>query len=163
MFDKLLLWLASGCGSGYLRPAPGTWASAIACLALWLLGNFWQPSIAASVAIALLMLLLGALCAQRAGKIWRQHDDGRIVIDEYLGIWVSLLALPWDATAMLLAFVFFRIFDIWKPFPVSYFDKRWVNGWGVMLDDVVAGVYANISIHALLWGLDWVLMPAIEY
>ena len=109
------------------------------------------------------MLLLGALCAQRAGKIWRQHDDGRIVIDEYLGIWVSLLALPWDATAMLLAFVFFRIFDIWKPFPVSYFDKRWVNGWGVMLDDVVAGVYANISIHALLWGLDWVLMPAIEY
>ena len=163
MFDKLLLWLASGCGSGYLRPAPGTWASAIACLALWLLGNFWQPSIAASVAIALLMLLLGALCAQRAGKIWRQHDDGRIVIDEYLGIWVSLLALPWDATAMLLAFVFFRVFDIWKPFPVRYFDKRWVNGWGVMLDDVVAGVYANISIHALLWGLDWMLMPGIEY
>ena len=46
---------------------------------------------------------------------------------------------------------------------MSYFDKRWTNGWGVMLDDVVAGVYANISIHALLWGLDWVLMPAIEY
>ena len=163
MLDKLLLWLASGCGSGYLRPAPGTWASAIACLALWLLGNFWQPSIIAAVAIALLMLLLGSLCAQRAGKIWRQHDDGRIVIDEYLGIWISLLALPWDATAMLLAFVFFRVFDIWKPFPVSYFDKRWANGWGVMLDDVVAGIYANISIHALLWGLDWALMPAIEY
>ena len=160
--NKIFLLIASGLGSGYLRPAPGTWGSAAACLWLWVLGWFWQPGLLAYWGVAITLLLLGAKCAQYAGRVWRQVDDGRIVIDEWLGIWLSMLALPWDASALILAFVFFRIFDIYKPFPASYIDRRWKNAWGVMLDDVVAGVYANISVHLSLLGLDLLIMPAIH-
>ena len=160
--NKIFLLIASGLGSGYLRPAPGTWGSAAACLWLWVLGWFWQPGLLAYWGVAITLFLLGAKCAQYAGRVWRQVDDGRIVIDEWLGIWLSMLALPWDASALILAFVFFRIFDIYKPFPASYIDRRWKNAWGVMLDDVVAGVYANISVHLSLLGLDMLIMPAIH-
>ena len=162
MANRIFLLIASGLGSGYLRPAPGTWGSAAACLWLWVLGWFWQPGLLAYWGVAIALLLLGAKCAQYAGRAWRQVDDGRIVIDEWLGIWLSMLALPWDASALILAFVFFRIFDIYKPFPASYIDRRWKNAWGVMLDDVVAGVYANISVHLSLLGLDLLIMPAIH-
>ena len=159
MIGRIIILFASGFGSGYLRPAPGTWGSAAACLLLWLVGNFWQPSLLIAIVIALLLLPVGAFCAQSAGKSWGKSDDGRIVIDEWLGIWISLLALPWTPMALILGFVFFRLFDIWKPAPIGYIDTRLANGWGVMLDDVVAGVYANVSIHILLLGLDWILTP----
>ena len=162
MANKIFLLIASGLGSGYLRPAPGTWGSAAACLWLWVLGWFWQPGLLAYWGVAIALLLLGAKCARHAGRVWRQVDDGRIVIDEWLGIWLSMLALPWDASALILAFIFFRIFDICKPFPASYIDRRWKNAWGVMLDDAVAGVYANISVHLSLLGLDMLIMPAIH-
>ena len=154
MFDKIILLVATGFGSGYLRPGPGTWGSLAAVGLLWLLGLFWQPDWLLKALLALPLLLVGAACAQRAGRLWRRPDDGRIVIDEWLGVWLATLTLPWNASGLALALLFFRIFDIFKPFPCGLIDAKLKNGWGVMLDDAVAGLYACASVYLLLWGID---------
>lgn len=132
--------LATGFGAGLLRPAPGTWGSALALPFAWALSLL---PLAPRVALVLASAVLGVWICGRAAERLGVADHGGIVWDEMVGIWVALALLPvqWDTTV--LAFAWFRLFDIAKPWPVSWADREVSGGLGVMLDDLIAGVLAG--------------------
>jgi phosphatidylglycerophosphatase A len=141
--------LATFFGTGYLRPGPGTWGSA-AGLGIWLAVAHWthltRVQLAGGTAIAALILLLvgipaSTIVAREAGT----DDPSFVVLDEVVGQWIAVSGatlVPWS---WLLAFLLFRAFDIWKPAPARQFD-RMHSGFGIMMDDVAAGVYALILV-----------------
>ncbi|CAG35478.1 phosphatidylglycerophosphatase A family protein [Desulfotalea psychrophila] len=145
--NKLIMILATGFYSGLLPKAPGTWGSLVAIL-------LWLPLRGLSLPHYLLMLLLvfilGFLVAGTAEKLMNRPDAGAIVIDEILGMFITLMFAPNHPMAWFIGFIFFRIFDIWKPAPVSWFDQHMHGGLGIMLDDVMAGIYALASLQ-LFW------------
>ena len=142
---------------GYLRPGPGTWGSLAALPAAWLLhalGGVWLLIIAGVVLFAAGHAATKKLIAGAA-----DHDPSWIVVDEVVGMWIALLPVSYGATAMgidvlrlwpgiLSAFVFFRLFDISKPWLVGRADRSG-GAMGVMLDDVIAGVFAAIVTAVL--------------
>lgn len=145
-------WIATGGGSGLLPKAPGTWGSLAALGLGWIIYASWGPLAIGLGAVA--ALFLGVWASERFMRRTGAHDPGAIVIDEFAGQWLALVAMPaagglihWAA-----AFVLFRIFDILKPWPVGLLDRRVKGGWGVMLDDVAAGLYAALA----LWGISYV-------
>jgi phosphatidylglycerophosphatase A len=141
---NLVLFVATGAGSGYSPIAPGT-AGAVVGLALFAASLQVTPppfvllmSVGGLVAIS----ALGVWSSGRAEQIFARKDDGRITIDEVAGQWLALVALPARLEVLLTGLVLFRIFDIWKPPPVRQCE-RLGGGLGVMADDLVAGLYAN--------------------
>ncbi|MGB2869313.1 MAG: phosphatidylglycerophosphatase A [Bacteroidota bacterium] len=136
---------ASGLFSGYFPIASGTVGSLVG-LAIYFLPGFEGPYLImpASFAIFLLGVRAGDLMEAYYG-----HDPAEVTIDEVLGMWVSLFLLPKTLAVAVAAFFVFRFMDIVKPFPARKFD-RLSGGFGIMMDDVVAGLYANIVIHLLL-------------
>ncbi|WP_395684270.1 phosphatidylglycerophosphatase A [Dokdonella sp.] len=139
-------WIACGLGSGLSPRAPGT-AGSLAALLPWLvLRDLEWPAYVAVIAFA---FALGVWVSNVAIARLRIDDPGVVVWDEFVGQWIALLPLvlaprawPWT----LAGFALFRLFDIWKPWPVSWADRRIKGGFGVMLDDVVAGLYAAIVL-----------------
>ena len=105
---------------------------------------------AAWLVVLTLTFVLGALCAQRTGTDLGRADDGAIVIDEIVAIWVVLLLLPPTLLAQLLGVLAFRFFDIVKPPPIGIIDRRFKNGFGVMADDLVAAFYALLTAAVLV-------------
>jgi len=83
------------------------------------------------------------------------HDQSEVIVDEIVGYMVTMLFVPIHWKTLLLAFFLFRLFDMLKPFPVSYFDKHVTGGFGVVMDDVVAGIIANLILHWVLWNTTW--------
>lgn len=139
---------AFGFGSGLLRPAPGTWGTLAGWL-IWAVLLHHLPD--ATVAVVLgLAFLLGCWVCHRAGRDLRIHDHGGIVWDEMVAIWLVLWLSPPSLSAQAIAFVLFRAFDIIKPPPIRYFDRRWKNGFGVMWDDLLAAGYALLVIAILV-------------
>ncbi len=151
VMDRVIVAIATGFYSGKLPKAPGTWGSLFALLPWFLCRHLSLPNY---LAITGLLLVIGILTAGSMEKILDQPDPGCIVIDEITGIFITLIAAPAadNPLCWLLALVLFRLFDIVKPFPVSWFDQHFHGGLGIMLDDVMAGVYALISLQ-LLWHL----------
>lgn len=145
---RLVLFLASNAGLGYVPVAPGTFGTLAGIPAFYLLA----PLSPAAFAAAWVALLITAcwICGA-AGRYLGVVDDGRIVIDELAGYLVTVAFLPFSWTSALLGFVFFRIFDVLKPPPASWFDRRMKNGVGVVLDDVAAGVYAALALRLVLY------------
>jgi len=142
--------IALGFGSGLLRPAPGTWGT----LAAWLLWLLLINQISAPLVFAgfwLLCFLYGCWACQRVGQELNQSDDPRMVWDEIVAFWLVLYFVPAFWLAQLIAFALFRLFDITKPFPIRNFDRRFQNGFGVMLDDALAAVFTLIVMAVLLW------------
>ena len=146
-------WIATGFGSGLIRPAPGTWGSLAALfIALPRLG---QDN---SGQILLLMATVAFIVGVYVSNAWEKHvgtqDDGRIVIDEFAGMWIAMLPLTlpgfYTPTNLLLSFILFRLFDIWKPWPIGLLDKNVKGGLGVMIDDVVAGIFAAVGLLLLI-------------
>lgn len=137
-----------GFGSGLLRPAPGTWGSLAALLpfVLWLqhLPPLWYW------AVVVLGFGLGVLCTRTSARQLGVHDHPAIVWDEFIGMWIALGACPGDWRWWLAAFVLFRLFDIAKPWPVSWADRRLQGGLGIMLDDALAGIMAAMALLLLL-------------
>lgn len=146
--SRLGLALASAAYSGYAPVAPGTVGSAVA-LPLWFLlrisGSTW-----AEPAAILLLFLAGVWSARVAERETGVDDPGIVVIDEVVGMLISLLWLPMTWQVALAGFLFFRVYDILKPFPAGRLE-RLRQGWGVMADDAAAGVYAYASVRFLLW------------
>jgi len=104
------------------------------------------------IALTLVFLFVGTFALIGYEKKTRSHDSSEVVIDEWVGMGISLwIADPNKWFHVLLAFILFRVFDIWKPPGVRYFDRHYLGGWGVMLDDVVAGIYAAICLGILQW------------
>src|SRR5262245_36957624 len=144
----LVLAVATGAGSGYSPVASGTVGSVVG-LAVWLaLAGSSLPTYGLALAV---VIALGIWAAGRAEQLFGGHDDGRITIDEVAGMLLSLASLPWRPEIAGVGFVLFRLFDIWKPFPARA-AERLPGGFGVMADDLVAGVYANLG-GQLVWRL----------
>ena len=133
-------WIALGCGSGLLRPAPGTWGT----LAAWFVFVTLDPFLSTGAWLLLIALtaVIGAWAAGRTGRVLGRPDHGAIVIDEIVAFWLVLLLLPPDLLAQALGFLAFRLLDILKPPPIRAVDRRFKSGVGVMADDLIAAFYA---------------------
>lgn len=130
-------------GAGLLRPAPGTWGSLAALFAGWPLALFGGP-VALSIA-AVVAFLAGLWATERYCAAAGRVDPPEVVIDEVAAMWLVMAALPPTPLAYLLGFGFFRLFDIWKPWPIGFVERRVAGEMGVMADDVIAAVYAIIA------------------
>jgi phosphatidylglycerophosphatase A len=139
-------------GAGYLKPGPGTWGSIAATLLWFAYATFAHPAphalLFALVAAIAVALVLGVPAATTVERQSGRTDPGFVVIDEVIGQWITLLFSPVDWRHGLIALVLFRLFDITKPFPVRRFE-RLPGGWGIIFDDVAAGLYA-LGIASLL-------------
>ena len=158
IWEKLIYWLGIGLGSGLPKRAAGTWGTvgglvvAIPMLAL----GFWG-----FLAVTVMGALVGSYICGKTSDLMGVHDDPHIVWDEWVGMWVSLLPILWlhfydDAllqghqlSLLLLyfaAFVAFRFFDILKPFPIKWVDKNVSGGFGILIDDILAGLMAGVVL-----------------
>ena len=130
--------VATALGAGYAPRAPGTCGTAVAVPLAWALASLsmWQFGLFAAA-----LTLLGVACAQRADRAWGTEDNQRIVIDEVVGYLVTVLPVDRSRWAPLaVGFVIFRALDIVKPPPIRWLDEHLPGGWGVVMDDVAAGV-----------------------
>lgn len=139
-------FIASTFGSGYSPIAPGTVGALIAIIILRFLPPIPLPIM---MIITVVFLILGVWAGALAEKAWQKKDDGRINWDEVVGMMISVIYLPKTFAVYMAAFFIFRIFDIIKPFPANVSQKV-KGGWGVMLDDVIAGLYTNIIMQIFL-------------
>jgi phosphatidylglycerophosphatase A len=150
--DRVIVALATGFYSGRLPICPGTWGS-LAAIVPWLFLR--HLSLPGYLLMLVLVFVLGFFVSGSAEKILHQPDAGPIVIDEFLGMFITLTLAPDHWAAWLLGFFLFRAFDIVKPFPCSWFDRRIHGGIGIMMDDVVAGLYALASLQLLWLMVSW--------
>jgi phosphatidylglycerophosphatase A len=139
-------------GAGMLKPGPGTWGSAAAAL-LWLAaakGLHLAPAPLAwlTLGAAVGAIAIGVPAASRVERESAREDPGHVVIDEVAGQWIALIHSRVDLSHLLAGFLFFRLFDIVKPWPARQLESL-PAGWGIMLDDVAAGVYALLLMQAL--------------
>ncbi len=147
MNEKLIKLLATGFGSGLAPFAPGTMGTLVGIpICLLCLPLTW-PLRFLSVIV---LLALAIFISGRAEMIYQKKDDQRIVIDEIAGFQVAMLPIAITGLHLLVGFVLFRIFDIWKPFPLRNF-QQFTGGWGVVADDIGAGVYAGAVMLLLLF------------
>ena len=139
--------LATGFGTGFLWPAPGTWGSllGVALFVLFRAPLDWRWQLAASIGLT----ILGTIAAEIAALELEGDDPSSIVVDEWAGMWLSMVAIQ-GASGWMLAFFLFRTFDILKPFPARRFE-RLQGGVGIMADDVVAAGYTKVAVYAALW------------
>ncbi len=140
--------IATGLYAGRLPLCPGTWGSLAAIIPWFFLRHLALPSYLLMLG---LVFVVGFFASGSAEKILHQADAGPIVIDEILGMFITLISAPDHPAAWILGFFFFRFFDIIKPFPCSWFDQHIHGGIGIMMDDVIAGIYALIVLQSLWW------------
>lgn len=145
--DRLIMFIASGAYSGYLPKAPGTWGSLLG-VGLW--AGLHKLELLPYAGVVAALFIVGIACAGSAEKILDSGDPGLVVIDEIVGQLIALAAVPFHPVTALLGFVLFRLFDILKPFPVNWLDKHLHGGLGIMLDDVMAGLYAFFVMQLFL-------------
>ncbi len=142
--QTLIILLATGGGIGNIPFAPGTFGSAIAAPLCLLLSRL---SFSAAVPCVILFILFAIRVAGEAEGLLNKKDPGCIVIDEIAGMLVTFAGLPFDMVTALAGFLLFRVFDILKPFPIRYLERRLTGGTGVVMDDVAAGVCANAALR----------------
>ena len=132
-------------GIGLIRPAPGTWGS-LAALLIWYFAEFLHSSI--HIVLPIFILFSWLACSQ-ASQDSQSKDHSSIVIDEVAGMLVALSFVAHEIIIYLWAFLLFRFFDIWKPWPVSWADNNVKGGLGILLDDLIAGLFAGGIIYAI--------------
>ena len=138
--------VATAFGSGRFPVAPGTAGSAVGVLLFWLLADL---PVWAQIAGCGVLFVLGALASTRVAREVGRKDPGIVVVDEVVGMWVTLVALPFVPLTIVLGFVLFRVMDVVKPWPARSLESL-PEGWGIMADDVAAGVYAHLSLRVAL-------------
>ena len=145
--------LASRGGIGLIPFAPGTFGSIFAWIAFILISHFVNMLI-----LTIVIIILSIWICEKVSKDLFEKDHKSIVIDELAGMWVALLPVIYFASSQneriayaILALVFFRFFDILKPFPVSYFDQKYKNGFGIVFDDIIAGILATVPSLIILF------------
>ncbi len=150
MLDRLAFIIAWAGIAGKSPVAPGTMGSLVAVvLAPWC---FYPLGFGPRVGLLLALFAVGAWAGGRVARLRAKQDPGEVVIDEVVGQWLALLWLPglvwWQ---LLAAFVLFRLFDILKPWPINASENWLPGGWGIMLDDVLAGLAAALGVFLLNW------------
>ncbi len=150
----LVVVLATGAGSGYSPFAPGTAGSVVGLvLTYFVCAPAWTRAPGIFVIAFAAVFAVSCWIAGRAEIIFAEHDSSKIVLDEVLGMIATMYLHPMTWEYLLAGFLLFRILDIIKPFPAALIDRRLAGGAGVMLDDLFAGIYANILMYALRWML----------
>lgn len=166
VLDRVVYWLGIGLGSGLPRRAPGTWGTVGGLIiAIPLLSLGFIPFLI----LTILSCILGVWICGRTAELMQGHDDPHIVWDEWAGIWITLLPLSYmgiandnfwqnvsqelSIFAIVFAFILFRFFDIVKPPPIGWADKRVAGGLGIMLDDIIAGIMAAVVWVAVMFGV----------
>jgi phosphatidylglycerophosphatase A len=139
--------IATCMGIGYLQKGAGTLAALFCCL-LWFFFRLDRTSLAAQACQIVLLFFVGVWVSERVEKDWG-HDSNRIVIDEWMGMNVALFLVPFSFINYGVAFLLFRVFDITKPLLIKRAEAA-PGGWGVMLDDLLAGIYSAVILHLLL-------------
>lgn len=140
--------LATGFGSGLSPIMPGTMGSLVAIPIWWFL--LQGLSVEFYIAILIISSIIGVYLCRRTALDMGVHDHGSIVWDEFVGMWITLMVIPiYNWQWILLAFILFRIFDMWKPWPIRYFDRHIHGGFGIMIDDIIAGIISALCIAAI--------------
>lgn len=142
--------LAFGFGAGFIKPAPGTWGSALGLILALEVLKMFNHSKTWLFVFAVFCFLIGIVICTKAGKLLNQVDDSRIVWDEITAMFFIVVFLPQHTwLSYLLAFLLFRFFDITKLFPIAQLESRFKNGFGVMLDDLIAGCYTILLLNLI--------------
>ncbi|MCP3923043.1 MAG: phosphatidylglycerophosphatase A [Desulfobacterales bacterium] len=147
MKNKIIMFLATGGFIGKIPFAPGTFGTLVGiplCIAL----TYAAPL---TVQLSMALVILGVWVANEAEKITGTKDPGCVVIDEIAGFVVTMAGVVISPLSIVLGFILFRFFDILKPFPVKYLEDTLPGGAGIMLDDIAAGIMANICLHVILY------------
>jgi phosphatidylglycerophosphatase A len=137
------LFLAFGFGSGLASKAPGT-IGTLAAIPLWLL--LCQLPVSLYWSVIAISAIVGIYICDRASSKLGVHDHSGIVWDEFVGLWIALAFIEPQLNSIIIGFILFRFFDIVKPWPINWLDKRVGNGTGIMIDDIVAGFFAAMLI-----------------
>ncbi len=145
---KAYLRLAAGFGAGLSPFAPGTAGTLVAMPFAWALS--WLP-VRIHLAVLALCLPLAAFVCGRAAQEGGEEDPSWVVLDEIVGYWIAVAFVPSRFPAYLAGFLLFRVFDILKPPPAGWVDRNMPGGWGILLDDVLAGLYTRLSLSILVW------------
>jgi phosphatidylglycerophosphatase A len=145
--NDIVVFLATGFFTGFLPTMPGTWGT-FAGIPLIIINHRLTSIMQAAVAVV--FVAFAAYIAGRAEILFEDRDARPIVIDEMVGFLITLLWLPLNFLTLCLGFVLFRLFDIVKPPPIAILEKRLHGGWSIVLDDVLAGVFANVTLRLLL-------------
>jgi phosphatidylglycerophosphatase A len=145
---QIIIFLATGAWSGYAPVAPGTAGSVVGLILACLVAPIWRRSPAAFLMLFVIVFIAACWIADEAEKLFGEQDSSRIVIDEVLGMIATMFLNPIGWISLAAGFALFRIFDIIKPFPAGYLDRHLHGGGGVMLDDIAAGIYANLVLQA---------------
>jgi phosphatidylglycerophosphatase A len=140
-------FLAFGFGSGLSPKAPGTMGTLVA---LPLVYGLMHASLPVYLCTVLMLSLIGIyVCGESAHRL-NAHDHPGIVFDEFAGMAVTMIAIPLEFKWLLLGFVLFRLFDIFKPWPIREADHRLSGGFGIMLDDIIAGIFSCALLHVMV-------------
>ncbi len=153
LFSNPIHLLAFGFGSGLAPKAPGTFGTLVAIPFFLLLCKL--PLLYYFLFI-LLAVIAGIYFCGKTAKHFGVHDHSGIVWDEMVGFWVTMFAIPVSWGSIIAGFLLFRLFDIWKPYPIRQLDQRVTGGIGIMLDDIVAGLFAWLCLSA--W---YILIPGL--
>ncbi|MFA6056319.1 MAG: phosphatidylglycerophosphatase A [Thermodesulfovibrionales bacterium] len=145
--NKILKNIATLGFVGYLPVAPGTWGSLLSAVFV----AFLNPSSAVQAILIVIGFVIGTISSTVAERVIGQTDSGHIVIDEFIGFLVSVVYLPQTYGYFIAAFFLFRFFDILKPFPIRQAERALKGGFGIMTDDVLAGIYTNAILQ--IWKL----------
>ena len=164
--DRMIYWLGIGLGSGLPRRAPGTWGTVGGLvIAIPLMSLGFIPFLI----LTILSCIVGVWICGRTSELMQGHDDPHIVWDEWSGIWITLLPFSYMGVAttnfwqdvsqelsifaIVIAFILFRFFDIIKPPPIGWADKKVAGGLGIMLDDIIAGIMAAVIWVVVMFGV----------
>ena len=140
--------IATWFGSGRLPFMPGTWGSVAALPFAWVIHSLWG-SVGMLVAAGV-VFTLGLWASKVLADSMGQKDPGEIVVDEVVGMWITLALVPPSISLYVIGFALFRVFDIFKPWPVNWADRQLPGAFGVMVDDVLAGIYALVIMAFLV-------------
>ena len=140
--------LAFGFGSGLAPKAPGTFGT-LAAVPLFMLLSYL--SLSEYLFVVIFASVVGIYFCGQTAKDLGVHDHPGIVWDEFVGFWITMIAVPVSWWSIVLGFALFRLFDIWKPWPIKWVDKHVDGGFGIMFDDVLAGLLALGSLHLLIY------------
>ena len=146
--ERAVLFLATGFFIGTVPFAPGTFGSIIGLPICFLISRL---DILIAVICTILFILFAIWMAAAAEKVLKKRDAGEIVIDEIAGLIVTFIGIPFTLKTVIVGFIIFRAFDILKPFPIRFIEKKVAGGPGIVLDDVLAGLYANLILRLAIY------------
>lgn len=148
VWQNPIYFLAFGFGTGLINPAPGTWGT-LAGVLVYVLIAHCSPLIYLTLTVA--AFIAGSFWCHRVARELGVHDYSGIVWDEVVGYLLTMYSVPFHLSWIILGFLLFRVFDIWKPQPIGWIDRRVKGGLGIMLDDVLAAIPAWLILQILIW------------